>query len=190
MSLTKATNSMIKGAQVNVLDFGAIADTSNNISGQLANANHGTDCTAAFRAALLAGTGGTVRVPAGNYTITDTLTIPASTGFVCDKRAVIHYFDTTNPGSYLFEIGVGGAGFDGSSVYTKNLYVFLRSGTAKGIYLGNSRSSTFENTYIEGWVPPAPYTGIELRTSAGLRIVGSTHSVVYILTMSTLASLH
>lgn len=75
MSLTKATYSMISGAVVNVLDFGAVGDY-NRTSGA------GTDSTAAILAALSyaqnqpAGTGrGIVYFPEGNYKVTSTLSI-------------------------------------------------------------------------------------------------------------------
>lgn len=63
MSLTKATYSMIEGAPVNVLDFGAVGDGV-------------TDDTQALQDALdavFANFGGTLRIPAGNYLITDDL---------------------------------------------------------------------------------------------------------------------
>ena len=60
MSLTKATYSMIDGAPVNVLDFGAVGDGITNDS-------------AAFQAALdtLGNDGGEVYVPYGEYVISD-----------------------------------------------------------------------------------------------------------------------
>lgn len=60
MSLTKASYSMITGAEVNVLDFGAVGDGT-------------TDDTYALQSALdavFANNGGTLRIPAGNYKIT------------------------------------------------------------------------------------------------------------------------
>jgi len=63
MSLTKASYSLINGAPLNVLDYGAVGDGV-------------TDDTAAIQAALdaLPSDGGEVRVPAGQYKITATLT--------------------------------------------------------------------------------------------------------------------
>ena len=65
MALTKATNSMIEGASVNVLDFGASPSASAAVN------------TAAIQAAIdsLSTTGGRVYVPAGAYTISGTLAI-------------------------------------------------------------------------------------------------------------------
>jgi len=59
MSLTKVSYSMIDGATVNILDFGAVGDW---------NGTSGTDNTAAIQAAINAcPNGGTVFVPAGYY---------------------------------------------------------------------------------------------------------------------------
>lgn len=68
MSLTKATYSMIEGAEVNVLDFGAVGDGA-------------ADDTAAIQAAInyaIANGSLRVRIPAGTYKITDTITIANS----------------------------------------------------------------------------------------------------------------
>lgn len=65
MSLTKATYSMISGAPVNVLDFGAVGDGV-------------ADDTAAIQAAInfaISNDSLRVRIPAGTYKITDTITI-------------------------------------------------------------------------------------------------------------------
>jgi hypothetical protein len=68
MSLTKASYSMINGAPLNVLDFGAVS---------------GTDCTAAITAAITAGAALTsdgravrIHIPGGIYIISSTITVP------------------------------------------------------------------------------------------------------------------
>jgi hypothetical protein len=68
MSLTKVSYSMITGAPVNVLDFGA-----NTTPGT-------TSMSAAFQAAIdsLASTGGTIFIPKGTYYIPTTLTLSNS----------------------------------------------------------------------------------------------------------------
>jgi hypothetical protein len=74
MALTKATYSLISGAPLNVLDYGAVAD--GNFSG---GSPSGTDCLAAFAAALSdAVTNGVnaVYVPAGIYYLSGKITIP------------------------------------------------------------------------------------------------------------------
>jgi hypothetical protein len=68
MSLTKVSYSMVTGAPVNVLDFGA-----NTIPGT-------TSMSAAFQAAIdsIASTGGTIFIPKGTYYIPTTLTLSNS----------------------------------------------------------------------------------------------------------------
>jgi parallel beta-helix repeat protein len=67
MSLTKVTYSMISGAPVNVLDYGAVGDGV-------------TDDTAAIQAALNAAEN--VVLPVGKYRITAALNVPKNTSFV------------------------------------------------------------------------------------------------------------
>lgn len=70
MALTKVSYSMIDGAAVNVLDYGAVGDGVN-------------DDTSAFIAAIAALTAGTVTevlyIPPGNYKLTGTLAFPTYT---------------------------------------------------------------------------------------------------------------
>lgn len=66
MSLTKVTNSMISGAVVNVLDFGA-------------DPTGVSDSTAEIQAAIDSVTNGTVYFPNGTYSINTTLNINAAT---------------------------------------------------------------------------------------------------------------
>jgi hypothetical protein len=66
MGLTKATFSMISGAPINVLDYGAVGDGV-------------TDNTAAIQAALTAGAGKAVYIPAGNYKLTSYVSVPNNT---------------------------------------------------------------------------------------------------------------
>lgn len=68
MSLTKVTNSMISGAVVNVLDFGA-------------DPTGVADSTVAIQAAVDSITNGTVYFPNGTFKITSTINIDASTKY-------------------------------------------------------------------------------------------------------------
>lgn len=70
MALTKVSHSMIDGSQVNVLDWGAVAD------GNAATAA-GTDNSAAFQAALdfCQANGRTLYVPAGTYVLRSQVTL-------------------------------------------------------------------------------------------------------------------
>lgn len=66
MALTKVSYSMIEGATVNVLDFGAVGD---NVA----------DDTAAIQAAINSISNGVVYFPVGTYKITETISIDAKT---------------------------------------------------------------------------------------------------------------
>jgi len=68
MSLTKVSYSMIAGAPVNVLDYGASPSAS------------GAANLSAIQAAIdsLPNTGGSVYIPAGNYTVDGTITFPTN----------------------------------------------------------------------------------------------------------------
>jgi hypothetical protein len=65
MSLTKVTYSMIQGAFVNALDYGAKGDGT-------------TDDTAALQAAATAAAYGTLFIPKGTYKVTSTVNLPRS----------------------------------------------------------------------------------------------------------------
>lgn len=75
MSLTKVTYSMIDGATVNVLDYGAKGDGA-------------TNDTPAFQAALTAlANGGILYVPKGRYKITDTLLLKTGISVIGESSA-------------------------------------------------------------------------------------------------------
>ena len=67
MALTKSTNSMIEGASINVLDYGAVGDGV-------------TDDTAAFVAAIAGG--GDIVLPAGTYFLSDTSLTALTGGYI------------------------------------------------------------------------------------------------------------
>lgn len=77
MSLTKATFSMITGAVVNVLDYGA-------------NPDGVTECSAEIQAAIdaVSATGGTVFFPHGIYLIDTTLTVSGFTNLAGERTTV------------------------------------------------------------------------------------------------------
>jgi len=92
MALTKASYSMINGASLNVLDYGAIANgTWNSGSGVVG----GTDNQSAFQAALndaVTKNIGTVIVPSGVYKLASKITIPASVSLVGQGTMKLGYF--------------------------------------------------------------------------------------------------
>jgi hypothetical protein len=83
MALTKVTNSMIVGAAVNVLDFGAKGDGVN-------------DDTAEIQSAVtsLAASGGTVYVPEGIYVVSAPITVPSGVAIVGDGIGVTRFSAT------------------------------------------------------------------------------------------------
>lgn len=93
MALTKATFSMIDGAVLNVLDFGAVGDGV-------------ADDTAAITAAIAAGTASSITpyvvyFPTGSYKVTSPLTCGAYGNLVGETRRSIIYFDHTGTGLTL-----------------------------------------------------------------------------------------
>jgi hypothetical protein len=88
MSLTKATYSMIQGACLNVLDFGATG-------------NGTTDDTAAIQAAIDAAQGGALYIPAGTYLCSAQLEVNAQTLIFGDGRAA-SVLSFTHTGRGLF----------------------------------------------------------------------------------------
>lgn len=136
MSQTKINFNQIKGAVVNVFDFGAVAD---NV----------TSDTAAIQAAVtsLAATGGTVFFPVGNYKNTGTITIPDE----------ILLQGTGNQGTSIRHSGAGVCfqfGDNPSSVKRglgcRDLGIVMSSKTATAIYCTGVVGGVFENLYIEG----------------------------------------
>ena len=92
MSLTKVTNSMIQGAVINVLDYGAIANATWNSGTGVVT---GTDNTASFTAAIAAAVTkkvGVVYVPSGTYYLSAKITIPASVALRGDGSMKHGYF--------------------------------------------------------------------------------------------------
>jgi hypothetical protein len=93
MALTKVTYSMIEGAAVNVLDYGADPAGTD-------------DSTAAIQAALtfVAANGGCLYIPAGNYKLTNTLTVSAaanSFAIVGDNEGASNLIRSADYGSVL-----------------------------------------------------------------------------------------
>ena len=92
MSLTKVTNSMIQGAVINVLDYGAIANATWNSGAGVVT---GTDNTGFFTAAIADAVTkkiGVVYVPSGTYYLSAKITIPASVALRGDGSMKHGYF--------------------------------------------------------------------------------------------------
>lgn len=82
MSLTKATFSLIEGAPVNVLDYGAVGDGVTN------------DAAAFNAAAAAAGVNGSVFVPAKTYNVNDQVDILSGQTWLFDGAILQHTDDT------------------------------------------------------------------------------------------------
>jgi len=165
MSLTKATNSIISGAPINVLDYGADPTGTN-------------DSLAAFNAALAAGD--QLVIPVGTYKLTATLTIPKNkivTGLGVSGQAGIYglpklvftaavttvAIDLEGTYNSLTQIVIDGAATTGiiglrvgnvslaSVLFVDNITIqnFTGSG-ADGMRIVNEVTANFNNMYIVG----------------------------------------
>lgn len=99
MSLTKISFSMIEGALINVLDYGAVGDW---------NGTSGTDNTAAIQAAIdKANTytdGATVYFPPGNYRVTGTINLFADRSGLLGDGAIVTLTDHNTDNFVLFNV--------------------------------------------------------------------------------------
>lgn len=193
MSLTKVTYSMIKGAQVNVLDFipdGTVTDTA--------------DCSDWIQTAL--DTNRAVFFPQGTYRITKTIRIPVYTSLMGEVGTVINadYTDTgTWAGDYRALLFLGLAGVDVAPAKFNTLFenmVITSTGasavvaTAITIAVGATSSSVLEsraycywrNIMVDGFdtayalnqMHSSDITGLAARNvRIGVSIVGKTVNV-------------
>lgn len=137
MALTKVSNSMIKGAPVNVLDFGAVGDGKTNNS-------------AAFQAAVNAAiaTTGEVFIPAGNYLIDETVNLSFPGGIKISgvspnsigTRSEILQQNINNPVFAISSISVELSGlsftnFAGSRVDENGDFITVVSATSNSVTL-------------------------------------------------------
>jgi len=146
MSLTKATYSMIQGAPVNVLDYGAKGDGA-------------TDDTAAIQAALNAiTTGGEVVFPPGTYLVSgggSLLQPKSNTALIGTQTASVIRINSASAAASIFGIGtnVSGLVFEGltldgnSSVVTAYDTFGLQFPDVGGITV---RNCTFQNFKRDG----------------------------------------
>lgn len=172
MSLTKATFSMIDGAVVNVLDYGA---DSTGI----------TDSTAAIQAAINAGVvkSQIVFMPAGTYLVTDTLNIPMYTqikgehsyqnakNYGVEPLGTKISFQPSSPKTLFQASGPKPlGGFYRSSYLLEGLYLAGNStnstgNSVYGIDIDSITYSTFRDLSIEGF-----RTGIRLTATINNRL--------------------
>lgn len=137
MSLTKATYSMINGAPINVLDYGAAGDGT-------------TDDTSAIQSAL--NTGKTVYFPDGTYKITSPLTVSSATRKIYGNGPKTVIYPYLSAGEVCFDVTVQAVRFE-----FDNFYFNLPSGEEDDIAAiaftsatPANRGSVISNIWING----------------------------------------
>lgn len=176
MSLTKATYSMIDGAPVNILDYGAVGDEI-------------TDCTTAIQAAL--NIGGTVFVPAGTY-VHNTVTMnTANTALVLDAKAVLK-LKASATGSQIVisaaDCSVEGGKLDGNRSNNTNRRcvnvtaaghgarvenVYVTSSSGEGLYNTDADRVAFLNNRITDTRYSAIASAASARSFSDMRVMGN-----------------
>ena len=147
MSLTKVSYSMITGAPVNVLDFGATG-------------NGSTDDTTSINAAITyAGSngGGNIFFPAGTYKISSPLVLINSQSLVGNGNTTIYNVSTTqeaitagqNPSSYNGNMSyISGINFTGNTSGNSSCHGILIQGET--VFVSNCTFSNFKGSGIKG----------------------------------------
>lgn len=168
MSLTKATYSLINGAPVNVLDFGAVADW---------NGSTGTDNLAAFNAAIAFAAAQSYRpsvyIPAGNYKLSGTLTLPTGITLIGDEVP-------KNYGTSPLAVSVLTCDFVGVGI---NTYVTPGDGSGGSAYIQVKNISINGNGqctvgYDGGFVQNLENVNVTDCTTAGIRLNGQTTTLL------------
>lgn len=146
MSLTKASYSMITGAPINVLDYGAVGDGT-------------TDCTTAFQSAITYCTTNNreLYVPSGTYKITDTLTKAGSYVGVNIRgegagNSILEFSSITTPNKSCLVL-IGGSGSVPNNVIEKLSFIGnqnLRAIEIQGLGGQRIRDCKFYNFLVGG----------------------------------------
>lgn len=145
MALTKVTYSMIEGAPINVLDYGAVG-------------NGVADDSAALNAAATAAAGSALYIPSGTYKI-KAVNISSDTTVICDVNTVFTPADTTTKDAtnYLIQLDGDNISWTGGKIEGE-VYTILGSNPSP--YYGMLISKTtgdnhaanvkIDGLYVEG----------------------------------------
>ena len=147
MALTKATNRMINGAVINVLDYGATGDGS-------------TDDTAAIQAAMdAASDGNALFFPKGRYVVSSTLnctrehfrmfgeSAPSQTGQNQQEGSVLEFSQTTTQG-IIFDDDQGVSTNSTRRIGIENMG-FVGSTTSAVIQFNDAPQINIENVFVD-----------------------------------------
>jgi hypothetical protein len=132
MSLTKASYSMITGAPVNILDYGA-------------DPTGVADSTAAITAAIAAGL--RVFCPAGTYRITSTITLQAGT-YICGNTLGGTTFNSTATGPTFRLLNPLGT----SEIEAPKFFDFTLTTTGSGIQLNTQSDPFLDNNTSQAYM--------------------------------------
>ena len=188
MALTKAHNRMIKGAPVNVLDFGALGDGV-------------TDDTAAIQAALDASL--TVHVPTGTYLVSTTLTFPSNQIIYGTGRQSIIKSTNTSGGICMQTDAIALGNLDNLTI--RNLRITgagSSSGGGAGLWLNDASRWYLEDVLIDqhggiglivqdwAWIGEAHHCGFVNNGSHGVQtlmpeVSGAVFSLEFVSCMAS-----
>jgi len=199
MGLTKVTYSMINGAAINVLDYGAVADGSWTVA-TLTVA--GTDNYAAFSSAISAAVAngiGTVYIPSGQYRVSQQLSIPASITLAGDGNMKYGYFPAglyiagtillingATDGDCIAFTGISNIGLRDMSVFNTNnnairsvvSVVDVLYPTITNVSLASTRAVSGAGLYVRGATYWGTFTNIVANGNIrfGLRLYGNVNA--------------
>jgi hypothetical protein len=166
MSLTKVSYSMISGAPVNIIDYGAVGD-SNGTPG------NGTDDTVAIQAAVTYANanGLSVYLPSGIYRITASINftgVQAKTDFIGESNFDTQIFADFTSVTPVAALSVANTNNPRAYVGFKNFQlVGIKDPNVSGIYSNfGSEFTEFENVWVRNF-----YNGFVLATNYHVKLI-------------------